>query len=327
MTAPESPRLAEVDGIKALSALAVVSVHAMRPHWDPEVTRIEVWHGSVVAILVTPAFLFCAGCLAAGPRLDRATIGRRLWRLLGPYLLASVLAELYRALYLHEPVEPLLDLLLARAFGPYYFVFHMALLVPLSWLFGRMTDRARRAVWVALLLSGALRDFRLWLDLTGLGPEWGFTFLVRNPLLYWGFFLSGFEYRAARPTLHAYLRARAPRLAVAALAVILAGAFEAWQTPFGHTPRLSYPLIYAFLALALLVPWPGPSWLSHITRWLSERTYSYYLFHLFFVLTAMRLWPQPAGSFSLVRALLHYGAGLSGVTVLVVARDAVRRAK
>ncbi|MDD9941960.1 MAG: acyltransferase [Myxococcales bacterium] len=319
-----------IDLIKAVFALAVVMVHCMRPGWDGSATRFEIWFGSALAILVTPAFLFCAGFLAAHSEpISGALLVRRYRRLLAPYLVATLMAEAYHMALPEAPPRPggvlhnlIHDLLLADAFGPYYFVFHMLLLTPVGVFLSRMPVRARQALWVVFLVAGAVRSVDVWIKWPGLEPQLGVFMLVRNPFIYWGFYLSGWEFRLAERTVRNFLDRRREVLLPLAMTTVTGGAVEAWFTPGWQTPWLSYPLIYGVLLALLLSPVARPgSGGQKLVRWLSERTYSFYLFHLFFVLTALRFLPHPPGDFALARFVCHYAAGVVGVTLVVLGRE------
>ena len=81
---------------------------------------------------------------------------------------------------------------------------------------------------------------------------------------------------------------------------------------------ISWPLIYVTLA-ALCLSTFGRTRLSPAEAWLSRQTYFVYLYHLFFVFSLQRLWPQPAGGVSAPALFAYAVAGLLGPCLLAVA--------
>jgi peptidoglycan/LPS O-acetylase OafA/YrhL len=89
-------RYAELDAIKSIGILVVILIHSMRAPWNPSASEAEVWIGAVTRFAV-PGFLAVSGCLYAGSRSVAAALTRvRLRRILVPYALASLAAQIFR---------------------------------------------------------------------------------------------------------------------------------------------------------------------------------------------------------------------------------------
>lgn len=307
-----APRFPGIDGIKVAGIVTVVLIHALPPPWDTSATPLERWLHQVTRFGV-PAFLFASGFLYAGAPADLATTRRRLRRILAPYAIASLFAQLWHLA--HGEPSPggswWIDLLLGSSFGPYYYVFVIALLVALTPGIARLPRALLYAITAALLLGQWL------VDAAGRGLL-EFYWHLRNPLLWWAYFALGWLLRLQQAPLQAWLAPRRGR-AVAALAaavafLALAGSLE------DVLPRLlvrSASWLDVYAMLALLGASAGglgasPRWL----RALSDATYAIYLYHLFFVLAVQQLLPLAARG-SLEAILLPWAAGLAGSFALV----------
>lgn len=316
-----STRFAEIDALKVAGIATVVLIHSMRAPWDPAVSPVEVWFGQVTRFGV-PAFLFASGFLYATTEPVRlATIRGRLRRILLPYLVASVAAQVFRRStgYLDGTGSVLLDLLIGASFGPYYYVFVITLLVVVTpWLAGL----SGRAVGALLLCFAAAQ----WATEAGVFGLLDLRWHLRNPTLWWAYFLLGWWMRlhlpAVRRVLSSRFRAILSGLAVSAAALSTLCALE------GRVPDLwvrtgAWLDIYAILGLVWVAASRArgvPSWL----RFASDATYAVYLFHLFFVIPAERLAPAPPGAITPAALALPWIVGLAGPLVLVaVARSAL----
>jgi surface polysaccharide O-acyltransferase-like enzyme len=290
--------------------VTIVLIHALPPPWDPGASPWVRWLHQVTRFGV-PGFLLASGFLyAAGPS-DLAVAGRRLRRILVPYLVASLLAQLWHLA--HASASPTgnvwKDLLFASSFGPYYYVFVIAPLVALSPAFARLPRPALLAAAAALLAAQwAVEAAEVWrLD---------FYWHLRNPLLWWAYFAIGWCLRAEHARLSAWL---APRRAgaVAALAAAVAAltwlASDAAGMPRTAARTASWLDVYAILALVAAAA--GFFARSRGLRALSDATYAVYLYHLFFLYAAQEALGALARGPGAV--LLPFAAGLLGSLALV----------
>lgn len=307
-------RRPEIDALKAAGIATIVLIHAIRSPWDPGVTAVEVWLGHVTRFGV-PAFLFASGFLAARETpVPAAETVRRLRRILLPYLVASLGAQLWWALRggSSETGSVALDLLLGASFGPFYYVFVYVVLVALTPLLARL-PRAAIAALCGLFVAAqwCVDAATLWL----LPLFWH----LRSPLLWWAFFLLGWWLRLNAARVDAFVRRHRGALLGALLPAV--AALAALSGLEGHAPRLAVRSaawlgIYAILALLFAVACARPA-LPRPLRVLSEATYAIYLFHLFFVFGVQALWPPAAGALAIGPLALAWAAGLAGPLLLV----------
>ena len=88
-------RYAEIDAIKGLAILVVILIHSMRPQWAPDASSAEIWLGQLTRFAV-PGFLATSGFLyATRKKVAWETTLRRLRRILVPYLIASIAAQVF----------------------------------------------------------------------------------------------------------------------------------------------------------------------------------------------------------------------------------------
>ena len=126
-------RLPEVDFLKAAGIIVIPLIHSLRALWDPNVSSVERWLLFATRFAV-PSFLFVSGYLVAGEQVSLGRIGARLRRLVVPYAIATIAAEVFFAAH-GRPVtvgSAALDLLFGSALGPYYYVF-IAVILTLAW--------------------------------------------------------------------------------------------------------------------------------------------------------------------------------------------------
>lgn len=311
----EPQRFAEVDLLKAAGIVTVVFIHAIRSPWDPGVSAAEVWLGHVTRFGV-PAFLFASGFLYAtsGP-VDAARTGRRLRRIGVPYLAASLLAwtVFQGAPGTGSTGSLALDLLVGSALGPYYYVFVIAGLVLVTPLFARLPRNALAAATLAAVAAQwAVDAATLWL----LPLEWH----LRNPLLWWGYFLAGWWARERGLHASPWLARHGRRLAAGLLPVVAALAAVAGLE--GEAPRLvvrsaAWALVWTVLATLFAAGAGRPS--RRPLALLSDASYAIYLFHLFAVLPLREALPAPDGALAPLPVLVPWLAGLAAPLALVVA--------
>jgi membrane-bound acyltransferase YfiQ involved in biofilm formation len=296
-----------------------VLIHALRAPWDPGVTPMEVWIGHVTRF-GEPAFLFATGFLyATRDPLGAATLRGRLRRILLPYLLASLLAQVFRRSsgYDDGTGSLWLDLAIGASFGPYYDVFVIACLVCVTPLFARLPSGALLGLLAALTGLQWIADAGVlgWVDL-----RWH----LRNPLLWWAYFVLGWCARLDLPRLQRALESRwRVWLAGLSAAIVVLTAASALE---GSAPRLlvrsaAWLDVYAILGWIFV----AASRLREVPAWLrfaSDATYAVYLFHLFFLLPARWTWPLPPGDLTAASVLLPWALGLLGPLLLVAASRA-----
>jgi len=303
----EQPRLAEIDALKVAGIVTIVLIHVMRPPWDPNVSALEQWLGHVTRFGV-PAFLFASGFLYASTQPSpRATLWRRLRRILVPYVVASLAAHALAATD-HASLEPrilLRDLALGSAFGPFYYVFVITGLVLVSPLFERLSARGLAVLLlVSLVAQCAVDVFSVW----PLHLHWH----IRNPALTWSYYLAGWWLRLHADDLRVFAAKRnAPLLlATTTLALVCTALASGDEAAHRVWVRGSAWLgIWAILASVWLAgtrPDRPPTWLART----SDATYAIFLYHLFFVLPLRQALPLPPEALAWVPVLVPWIAGL-----------------
>lgn len=307
-------RLTEIDALKAVGVATIVLIHVIRPPWNPAVSSLEIWLGHVTRFGV-PAFLFASGFLyARATPSSWATTTKRLRRILVPYLVASLLAHGLGATA-HASLEPgvlLRDLALGSAFGPFYYVFVIVGLVLVSPLFERLPAWGLAALAIAaIVIQCALDVFTIW----PLHLHWH----IRNPGLWWGYYLAGWWLRLHGDALRAFVGAR--RGALGAAAVVLTLVCLAVASGDEVTRRIqvrsgAWLGVWAILATVWVAASrraDSPAWLAR----LSDATYAIFLYHLFFVLPLRQALPLSPESVALVPMLVPWAVGLLAPLALV----------
>jgi surface polysaccharide O-acyltransferase-like enzyme len=314
---PFPARLPEVDLLKAIGIAVVVLIHSARAPWDPNATPLEVWLGSATRFAV-PAFLFASGYLTAGDPAPLASLAARLRRLLVPYLLASLLAEIFRVWYgnpwtLRSVIE---DVAFGNAFGPYYYVFvalQLTLLVPILAAVPRLSFAL---VFVASLAWQVWSELGFWIpaplfwDLR-IGARWAPYFLLGWWLAERRVMVSEAAQRHGTPLL-AGLAALVISL-LAGMAVVERASFAGRALAWSHV----YAMIALLMVLALRVQRLVPS-----LTYLSDSTYFIYLYHLLVVYTVVSYRLAPSDRFELIWLA---GAWLAGLGVPLLALLALQR--
>jgi surface polysaccharide O-acyltransferase-like enzyme len=308
---PEARRL-EVDLLKAVGIVAVVLIHSVRSPFIPGASDAELWIGRVTRFAV-PAFLLSSGLLyASRSPVPWPTTARRLRRILGPYLFASLVAqgfEWFRGT--PRSVEQFLhDLLLASSFGPYYYVWIACLAVLAAPLLARAGPAALGGILLVTVASQWLLESML------VGPL-PFFWHLRNPLLWMGYFVCGWALRLHQQRVRGWLDAqRSAALAGSAGAVVLLALAGAQPLPVFQAQTLSWLGIYATLALLLAASF-GRRGGGGILKELSEGSYAIYLFHLLFVLPARDLTVPAPGRLEPPAVLVPWAAGIAGSMLLI----------
>jgi fucose 4-O-acetylase-like acetyltransferase len=314
-----APRRLDVDLLKASGILTVVLIHSVRSPWDAGVTEFELWIGSITRFAV-PGFLLASGILHAERRRDTAAVTyRRTTRLLIPYFVASIAAQLFWAIegtgaQRDSIVE---DLLLAASFGPFYYVLIALVAVLAAPLLARLSARS-----LALVTASSI------------AVQWGFEtgrlgilplfWALRNPGLWFGYVVAGWSLETRRHSRHASrLRSTPARIiAVAAflahLALSAAAVSGRIELSFGGSQTLGWLGIYVTVLLVLAFSLGRPS-RFRVIRFLGDATYTIFLYHLFFVIPARKLLPAPEGIVDPVAIVAPWIAGILGPILLLLA--------
>ncbi len=306
-------RFPEIDVLKAVGILSVVLIHALRPHFHPQIPWQEAWLLELLRFAV-PGFLAVSGFLyASRDPVPFAQTIRRLRRILVPYLLASITAEIFWWALDSGPQTGsiLKDLVFAAAFGPYYYVFVIAVLVLLAPGLPLLPRRALPVLCVLCFVAQGLLENDIG---TPPDPLWA----LRNPLRWAAYFLAGWWASLHYEALAAALgRRRLPwLLGFGIVAAGLAALLASGRWP-GAAETLSWLEIWAIVSLIFVwtcgrAPAPRP------VRALSDATYAIYLFHLFFLLPTQFFFPAPPGAMALIPILWPWLAGMLGSLAVIV---------
>lgn len=316
---PTSTRDPAVDVLKALGIVGVIFIHAARSPWDPGAVSLEIWLARLAHFAV-PGFLAASGYLyATSESISWADTRRRLMRIGVPYLVVSVLAQLWwlaqgRAL---DPAQIVEELLLASSFGPYYYVFQIFSLVLLAPLIPSLPRRALLPLTLLLIIG------QLFVNSLGLPLFWG----LRIPLFAGGSFLFGWTWRVHGAAIEGWLSQR--RLAVGCALIGSAAICAAgmWAGLPEFADRTCEWLYVNFVIGSIMVLAPiCPGREARPLRALSDATYAVFLVHLFFIYGAMKWRPLEPGIFDAVGFALYWSAGLLGaLAVVALARIALGR--
>jgi fucose 4-O-acetylase-like acetyltransferase len=307
----------EVDLVKAVGIVAVVLIHSLRPFFAPDVSRTELRILQLTQFAV-PGFLAASGFLYASSQPISWTVTRgRLRRLLAPYLVASIAAQGFWFAFEGRAPGPsvlLEELLLASSFGPFYYVLQAVLFALASPAFSRLGPRSLRALTAAAIAA----QWAAWFL-----PEPPLFWAVRNPLHWMAFFLAGWWLGIREPAGSRWLANH--RLPMGLMSAVGLGA----ASFFGPMPKLgsqSQPMSWlaVWCALCLILTLAAQREARHrAVRFLSDSTYTIYLFHLFFVVPVQRLVPAAAGVFDPLAIGAAWLAGMLGPLALAAGGRAV----
>lgn len=304
-------RIAAIDWLKAVAIVAVVLSHAKA--FGPSDGPIGWFLGSGLLSFHVPVFYVVSGFLYASVEpVSLALVRRRLGRILWPYLLASVVAI---GLVRTRAAWPTVDMILVwlatgGAIGIYYYVFKMALLIPLVWPLSRM-----RPSLVAALLGGvSLMTVVVALRSGFLFPQ-SWYWLMRNPLQNFtlGYFLVGWVGAAFLPPLRAFAGSRRVLAWAVVMTFSLVGALALVEALPERPPlgRMVYTL--GVVGVGALVPWRG---VPPVVAFLSETSLGIYLYHRIFQILAA---PVLDGVGPSMRMLASFAIALGGSILLMAA--------
>jgi surface polysaccharide O-acyltransferase-like enzyme len=306
-------RFAEIDALKSIGILTVVLIHSVRSPFDPGISTFEIWLGHLTRFAV-PAFLISSGFLYAGVPATSARTLRRLRRIGSPYFAASLLGQAFWASR-GEQTETghwASDLLFGSSMGPYYYVFVIFGLVLVTPLFARLGRRAQVAVLCALVAA------QWWVDAAS-GMLGSFFWHLRNPLLWWAYFATGWMLRPFYDPLRDFVRSRRTfALALCGAAVVLLSVLSGLTEPRLLVRTAAWLNIYAICALIFITAC-GCERVPSPLRALSDASYPIYLLHIFFVLAAAEMFSLPARSFAPLPTMLTWAAGVLGSISIIAA--------
>lgn len=303
-------RFKEVDALKGIGILAVVLIHSVRPFFHPDVSPVELWISHMTRFAV-PAFLLASGLLyATRIPVTWGASWRRVQRVIVPYLVASLGAELFR-MSLGEEISAasvVRDLLLGNSFGPFYFVFVFLIFVLICPLLVRLTTPA------LLMLVAVLIWIQFRLETSFLLE---FFWHLRNPLLWAAYFVVGWVVRLHFESLSAWVALRrAPLSVVLAILTLAAAASNPWLDTRFSSGGVGWLGIWLSLSLIWVVA-GGLSSTPRALLILSEGSYSIYLYHLFLLTLVERLVPMVGSSFDLPLVSLYWFSGVFGPLALL----------
>jgi surface polysaccharide O-acyltransferase-like enzyme len=309
-------RFVEIDCLKAAGILTIILIHSLRAPWDPRISSTELLLGIVTRFAV-PAFLFSSGFLyATTTRIAGATVLRRLRRVLIPYLICSIAAQIWwhTTGQGHTFEAVVSELLLGSSFGPYYYVFIHFFLVLFAPLFAVLPGTVLFGVTVLFVMSQA------WVE-TSKTVSLPFFWHLRSPLLWWGYFLLGWMIRLHYGAVRRWISARRSVLtALVGFAVVACTWFAHSESRNEWVRAAMWLNIHATIAF-IFVSTCGRRSIPAIVGTLSDASFAIYLLHLFFIYTAERLVQPAVNEFDVLVIAGYWSAGLFGsLAVIAVAR-------
>lgn len=311
-------RFVEIDTLKAAGILSVILIHALRAPWDPRVSSTEMALGAITRFAV-PAFLFCSGFLyATTTPIDPRTILRRLRRVLVPYLTFSIAAQVwwFSQGQAHSPSGIVRDLLFGSSFGPYYYVFVHFFLVLFAPLFALLPRAALLVLTVLFLVAQGWLESRTGLILP-------IFWHIRDPLLWWGYFLLGWVIRLHYDDVRRFVTTWRGSLGGGLAVAVLACSWVAIMSEQSEWTRSAAWLdIHAILALLFVSTCDRKTAPRQIAA-LSDASFAIYLLHLFFIYAAETIVRPAAETFDLPVVVFYWSAGLFGsLGVIALSRRA-----
>lgn len=322
----ETRRYLEIDVLKAVGVLAVILIHSVASWFEHEASQLDrTIH--VATRFAVPAFVVASGFLYATLEpVPLRTTARRLRRILVPYLIASVLAQLWHMAQ-GEPRElsqVAFEFATGASFGPYYYVFVIVVLVCLTPLLAGANTRGLLLLW-ALILYPVISLYLL-PDTLPDGGKGDLFWYARHPLHWLQYFLLGWLAHFHYDVLQGFAARHRATLAGAFAVLVVALVFLAAPGEAEGSELAAWLNIYASVALVFVVA-VGiqriPPWLHR----LSDSSYAIYLFHLFF-LYAAEVGLQAFGGVPHVMSIaLAWAAGILGGVLLVVGARAALGAR
>ena len=325
-------RNSAIDWIKAIGILSVVFIHCLPSFLDPGVSGVDIWLHSMTGFAV-PGFLFASGFLYASQRDQpwRVMLGRRLKRLLIPYLVFSGLTYVFpvstfstRTTWINESLlgsgldtswASVLDsLAFGSALGPYYYVFVIFWLTLATPLIALIPRSMFPFFVVGSIVIG-------W-GFTGL--YWGlysFFWWIRNPLHWLCFFAVGWWACLHYERVIQWVGGGRSKwvLGVGSIWALCAFYLAIDQSGLWST-FVRWVEIYLSIALIFFAT-AGRKKSSRLIRWLSQASYSIYLSHLFFLNALLSLsWGGASAAIGarIARVVMAWSGAMAGSTGLLV---------
>jgi len=306
-------RFAEIDFLKASGIVAVILIHSLRAPWDPGISSTELWLGTVTRFAV-PGFLLCSGFLYATEKpITLRTVGRRLRRVLIPYLICSFGAQIWWVTrgQGHAFDEIVQDFLFGSSFGPFYYVFVHFFLVLFAPLFVLLPRFAIGSLTALLILSQGWFESRTSLSLP-------IFWQLRSPLLWWGYFMLGWLIRLHHDTVRQWITSRRSALmAILALAILACTGIANMENRTEWVRAAIWLDIYAILAFILVATIDRRS-VPTLVGAISNASFAIYLLHLFFIYAAELLVRPPLREFDIFVVAGYWSAGLFGAFAVIV---------
>jgi peptidoglycan/LPS O-acetylase OafA/YrhL len=304
-----------VDRVKAVAALCVVAIHSQNFF----VGRTDLI-GRVMPVFTewaVPAFFFVGGYVRARttPYSPGTTRGW-LTRLLPVYLLASLLALMFRYFVYSDPVglvEVVRSLLIGSAWGIYYFVplFLGALICSHG-----LARYPQSVGWICTLSVVCLVATRADPDLDPLWRLRGFEGIMRSPLFWWGYFFAGWlaKQKLERVETRGRIFLLSSLVAVISVLALLAEMPRLETAVARVSASISIPMALLFLSKRQLGP---------VTAVLSEYSYEIYLFH-YFAIAVARHWGYSGSGFVMPLAVWVF-ALTTALAVGIMTRRALQQ--
>jgi peptidoglycan/LPS O-acetylase OafA/YrhL len=310
MTTAESNRLDEIDFLKAAAIVAVVFTHSGIFIFNPRFTAWDLWLTTNWVWFHVPSFLMVSGFLYCRTEpVGLSQVGRRLARIVVPYAIATVAMQASGVGTVTGLGSALFQLATGSAVGFYYFVPVLACCVLCIGPLSRAPWTLILALW--LLLAG-------YMVATGASPKLKLShdafWSQRNPIesFYLGHFLTGWLAATHRERLGAFVRRW--RLALLGLCTVGLVWWFTGVATFPHKWVPAFGVVYTWSAAGfiLLATWgvraPG------FVRWLSDATYTIYLYHGTPILRTQKYvidWAPPARILFRAALALGFGCGLT----------------
>ena len=305
-------RVYAFDYLKAVAIVAVVFTHAGGDDWRRTGAFFAFFLSKGWTVFHVPSFLFVSGFLYASPTgIDAGVVWARFMRVLVPYLVASIAAQLAGVTGADNLGEVVFQLVTASSVGVYYYIFLFAICVLLMWPLSRLGRRAVLALWcmyvvysVSVLIDPALAmvDSLFW--------------TLRDPLqlFSFGFFLSGWLSALWLREISTF--ARRHRQLTTTGCVMLAGfglALSSQELPF---TMMSFDrAVYTFGVVGLFVIFAPQRPAGVVVRFLSDATLAIYLYHVIFQMLTRPLTAALPEGLQLVAQVL---IGLGGASFVVL---------
>jgi peptidoglycan/LPS O-acetylase OafA/YrhL len=277
-----SHRYAAIDYIKALAIVGVVIQHAgpnlfgLKAGLLEQLVRQKLFAFHVPSFLIVSGFLYCRS--AAAPWRE---VGRRLSRIVVPYLVVSVLVVLLGFSPVKSPENLAFRVATGGTMVLYYFIWLLAVCIVLIWPFSRMSRNTLSALLALLCIYSVISAFHPELRLAR-ATYWTF----RNPVHHVGYFLTGWLAALYLDELRSF--ARRHRALVWGLCAL---GIAAWLATTGNRlPGHSIGLVRTAYTLAIVTAvalLAGPLRVPSTVRVLSESSLTIYLYHPMVILALL----------------------------------------